>query len=143
MCASAVSVQLCKEASVAKTTKMNLEVVKPNVAAALEAIRSKKSREQVKIERLLPFVPVIKEALESGWKWSPIVTLIRESGGPSLSKKEAETLYARIKDQCPPDDNGEAGEGVLVPANIGPSGAPTTNAPDADSKADDPTAMNS
>ncbi|RQT30490.1 hypothetical protein DF036_24230 [Burkholderia contaminans] len=99
---------------------MNLEAVKPNVAAALQAIRSKKSREEVKIERLLPFVPVIKEALESGWKWSPIVTLIRESGGPSLSKKDAEALYEQIKDQCLPDDNGEAGENVPLPVNTPP-----------------------
>ncbi|CAJ9727365.1 Uncharacterised protein [Burkholderia pseudomallei] len=127
----------------AKTTKTNLETVKPNVAAALEAIRSKKSREQIKVERLLPFVPVINEALESGWKWSPIVTLIRESGGPSLSKKEVETLYAQIKAQCLPDGHGEAGEAVLVSVNIDPPGAPTTNAPDADSKADDLRSINS
>lgn len=98
----------------AKTTKTNLENVKPNVAGALEAIRSKKSREQVKVERLLPFVPAINAALENGWKWSPIVTLIRENGGPSLSKQEAETLYEQIKDQYVPDDDGEAGEGVPV-----------------------------
>jgi len=117
---------------VAKTTKTSLEIVKPNVAAALETIRSKKSREQVKIERLLPFVQVIEEALKSGWKWSPIVTLIRETGGPSLSKKEAETLYAQVKDRCLPHDNGEAGEGAPVPVNIVPQGPSTTNAVDTD-----------
>jgi 2-oxoglutarate dehydrogenase complex dehydrogenase (E1) component-like enzyme len=93
------SVRRHKEANVAKATKTSLEIVKPNVAAALEAIRSKKSREQVKIERLLPFVPVIEEALKSNWKWSPIVTLIRENNGPSLSKQEAENLYEQIKSQ--------------------------------------------
>ena len=110
----------------AKNSKIILEAVKPNVAGALEAIRSKKSREQVKIERLLPFVPVITEALDNGWKWSPIVTLIRKSGGPSLSKKDAEDLYAQIKDQCLPGDNGEAGECVPVPLNIVPLSASTT-----------------
>lgn len=96
----------------AKTTKTNLETVKPNVAGALEAIRSKKLREQIKADRLRPFVPVIKEALNSGWKWSPIVTLIRENGGPALSKKKAEALYQLIKGQCLPDANGKAGEGA-------------------------------
>ena len=107
--------------------KNTMEIAKPNVAAALEAIRSKKSRGQVKIERLLPFVPVIKEALESGWKWSPIVTLIRKSGGPSLSKKDAEALYEQITDRCLPDDNGEAGENVPLPVNTPPR-APQTGA---------------
>jgi hypothetical protein len=102
---------------VAKTTKMSLETVKLDVAGALEAIRSKKSREQIKAERLLPFVPVIKVALDKGWKWSPIVTLIRKSGGPSLSKKDAEDLYEQIKDQCVPDDNCEAGADVPPSAN--------------------------
>lgn len=104
----------------AKNSKTSPEAVKPNVAAALKAIRSKKSRGQVKIERLLPFVPVINEALESGWKWSPIVTLIRENGGPSLSKKEAEALYDQIKDQGSPDDSGEAGEVEPPPVNTPP-----------------------
>lgn len=96
----------------AKTTKTNLETVKPNVAAALEAIRSKKSREQIELERLKPFVPVINEALKSGWKWSPIVTLIRENGGPALSKKKTEALYQHIKSQCLSDANDGAGEGA-------------------------------
>lgn len=111
----------------AKTTKTPLETVKPDVAGALETIRLKKSREQVKIERLLPFVPVINEALENGWKWSPIVTLIRKSGGPSLSKKDAEALYEQIKDQCLPDDNGDTGEHVPLPVNTPPH-APQTSA---------------
>ncbi|KVN17521.1 MULTISPECIES: hypothetical protein [unclassified Burkholderia] len=92
--------------------KDTLDIAKPNVAGALSAIRSKKSREQIKLERLKPFVPVINEALKSGWKWSPIVTLIRENGGPVLSKKKAETLYQLIKSQCLPDANGKAGEGA-------------------------------
>lgn len=111
----------------AKTTKTPLETVKPDVAGALEAIRLKKSREQVKIERLLPFVPVINEALESGWKWSPIVTLIRKSGGPSLSKKDAEALYEQIKDQGLPDDDRRAGEDELPSENIVPN-APQSGA---------------
>ncbi|KVE72452.1 hypothetical protein WI98_01065 [Burkholderia vietnamiensis] len=82
------------------------------MAGALSVIRSTKSRERIKLECLKPFVPVIKEALKSGWKWSPIVTLIRENNGPALSKKKAETLYQLLKGQCLPDANGEAGEGA-------------------------------
>ncbi len=100
----------------ATVTMTSLETVKPNVAAALEAIRSKKSREQVKIEHLLPFVPVIEAALDNGWKWSPIVTLIRKSGGPSLSKKDAESLYEQIKDQRLPGNDDEAGKDEPVPS---------------------------
>jgi len=111
----------------AKIAKTSLEIVKPNVAAALEAIRSKKSREQMKAERLLPFVPVIKAALDNNWKWSPIVTLIRKSGGPSLSKKDAESLYERIKDQRLPGSEDEAGEDEPVPVNT-PQNAPQVGA---------------
>jgi len=78
---------------------MKQEKVTPDVAGALQAIRSKKSPEQVKAERLLPFLEVIDEALAHGWKWSPILTLIRERGGPSLTRGEAERLYAQIKQQ--------------------------------------------
>lgn len=78
---------------------MNLEQAKPDVAGALQAIRSKKSREQIKLERLSPFLEVIDEALAHGWKWSPILTLIRERGGPSLTRGEAERLYAQLKQQ--------------------------------------------
>jgi hypothetical protein len=98
------------------------------VAGALEAIRSKKSREQIKIERLLPFVPVINEALDNGWKWSPIVTLIRKSGGPSLSKKDAETLYEQIKHQRLPGNADGAAEDAPVSVNTPP------NAPQAGAK---------
>ncbi|AIP59859.1 hypothetical protein [Burkholderia pseudomallei] len=97
--------------------KNTLDITKPDVAGALSVVRSKKSREQIKIERLKPFVPVINEALKSGWKWSPIVVLIRQRGGPSLSKKEAENLYEQIKDQCVSDDNAKAGEGVPPSVN--------------------------
>ncbi|CAJ2791895.1 hypothetical protein ACRUKS_01625 [Burkholderia pseudomallei] len=97
--------------------KNTADIAKPDVAGALSVVRSKKSREQIKIERLTPFVPVIKEALKIGWKWSPIVVLIRQRGGPSLSKKEAEKLFEQIKDQCLSDDNAKAGEGVQPSVN--------------------------
>ncbi len=77
-----------------------LERANPDVAGALQAIRARKSPEQIKAERLLPFIPVIDEALALGWKWSPIVRLIRESGGSSLTKAEAEALYVQIKRQA-------------------------------------------
>lgn len=99
----------------AKTTKMNLENVKPDVAGALQVIRAKKSREQIKTERFLPFVDVIDAALAADWSWSAIVKLIREKGGPSLTKKDAEALYAQIK------GNAETGEGVTAPVNTPPN----------------------
>jgi len=77
-----------------------------DVDGALQAIRSKKSPEQVKAERLLPFLEVIDEALAHGWKWSPILTLIRERGGPSLTRGEAERLYAQLKQQSGNADGG-------------------------------------
>ncbi|HDR9192140.1 hypothetical protein [Burkholderia vietnamiensis] len=104
--------------------KNTMEIAKPNVAAALEAIRSKKSREQVKIERLLPFVPVIDEALKSNWKWSPIIALIRQSGGPSLSTKVAQLLYEQIKAQHSPGDNDEGREGAPPSMNPPPHRPP-------------------
>jgi len=76
---------------------MKFENRKPDVAGALQAIRAKKSPEQVKAERLLPFLEVIDEALAHGWKWSPILTLIRERGGPSLTRGEAQRLHAQLK----------------------------------------------
>jgi len=79
---------------------------KPDVVGALQAIRSKKSREQLKLERLLPFLEVIDEALAHGWKWSPILTLIRERGGPSLTRGEAERLYTQLKQQSGNADGG-------------------------------------
>lgn len=85
---------------------MKFENRKPDVAGALQAIRSKKSPEQVKAERLLPFLEVIDEALARGWKWSPILTLIRERGGPSLTRREAERLYAQLKQQSGNADGG-------------------------------------
>lgn len=81
----------------AKVQLPSVKNVQPDVAGALEEIRSKKSREQIKVERFRPFVPVIKAALECGWKWSPILRLIRERSGPSLTKKEAEELYKANK----------------------------------------------
>lgn len=82
------------------------EKVKPDVAGALQTIRSKKSREQIKLERLEPFIEVIDEALAQGWKWSPILTLIRERGGPSLTRGEAERLYAQLRQQSGNADGG-------------------------------------
>ncbi|WP_144154961.1 hypothetical protein [Paraburkholderia sp. BCC1885] len=99
----------------AKTTKTNLETVKLDVAGALHAVNSKKSRKQVKTERLLSFVQVIDAALAVDWSWSAIVKLIREHGGPSLTKKDAEALYAQIK------GNAETGEGVTAPVNTHPN----------------------
>lgn len=84
--------------------KTRVENNVPDVAGALQTIRTKKSREQIKAERLMPFVPVIDEALAVGWKWSPIVMLIRESGGPSLTNADARALYAQIKSKGGPDD---------------------------------------
>lgn len=95
-------------------TKIRTEITKPDVAGALQVIRAKKSREQIKAERLLPFVPVIDEALAVGWKWSPIVVLIRESGGPSMTKADAQALHAQIKGQLSPDDETKVGEDVYV-----------------------------
>lgn len=81
----------------AKSTKSRSENGTADVAGALRTIRSKQSREQIRIERLRPFIPVIDEALANGWSWSPILTLIRQHGGPSLTKKDAEDLYRKSK----------------------------------------------
>lgn len=94
--------------------KTRVESNAPDVAGALQIIRTKKTREQIKVERLLPFVPVIEEALAASWKWSPIATLIRESGGPSLTKVEAEALYAQIKGKGGPDNGTGISDNVPI-----------------------------
>ncbi|WP_131753364.1 hypothetical protein [Burkholderia vietnamiensis] len=93
----------------AKNQATKRDKPKLDVDGALQVILSKKSREQVKAERLLPFIGVIDEALAHGWKWSPIVTLIRESGGPSLTKGQAEVLYAELKGRVV-DNSSELGQ---------------------------------
>lgn len=80
----------------------------PDVDGALAEVRSKKSREQVKAERFVPFVPVVEAALRQHWKWSPILQLIRKRGGPSLTKAEAERLYEASK---PSQMSGQFGVG--------------------------------
>lgn len=97
--------------------KTRVESNAPDVAGALQIIRTKKTREQIKVERLLPFVPVIEEALTASWKWSPIAALIRESGGPSLTKVEAEALYAQIKGKRGPDDGTDISDNVPIGAS--------------------------
>ncbi|RDU98295.1 hypothetical protein [Trinickia dinghuensis] len=77
----------------------NLEIAKPDVAGAMLAVRGKKSRAQIKAERFGPFVDVVDIALAENWSWSAIVTLIRKHDGPSVTKKEAEELYALLKIQ--------------------------------------------
>ncbi|MFP6557771.1 hypothetical protein WJ542_05450 [Paraburkholderia sp. B3] len=100
---------------------MKSEKRTPDVVGALQAIRLKKSREQIKSARLHPFVPVIDEALAHGWKWSPIVTLIRESGGPCLTKREAELLYAELKEQVVRNGSGnDYDKPIDQPANSMP-----------------------
>ncbi|WP_233827722.1 hypothetical protein [Paraburkholderia sp. ZP32-5] len=81
----------------AKSTKSRSENSAPDVEGALKAIHSKQSREQIRIERLRPFMRVIDEALKKEWSWSAILALIREHGGPSFTKKEAEYLRGKIK----------------------------------------------
>jgi hypothetical protein len=78
------------------------ENVKPDVTAALQAVHAKKSREQIRTERFRPFVHVIDAALAADWSWSAIVKLIREHDGPSLTKIEAEALYAQSQNQRVP-----------------------------------------
>lgn len=102
----------------AKTPKTNLETVKLDVAGALHAVHAKKSRKQVKTERLSPFVQVIDAALAVDWSWSAIVKLIREHGGPSLTKKEAEELYAQLKSSRVPPT---AAEPIMKDAPAGKS----------------------
>lgn len=98
--------------------KTRIERGVPDVAGALQAIRTKKTREQIKMERLLPFVPVIEEALNAGWMWSPIAALIRKSGGPSLTKREIDGLYAQIKTKDGLDNSEKISGGVPTVESI-------------------------
>jgi hypothetical protein len=96
------------------------EKTKPDVAGALQKIRAKKSPEQIKTERFLPFIPAITEALSNGWSWSSILTLIRDHGGPSLTKREAEDLYEKCKLQSlPSEETGEPSQGMSVDKSAG------------------------
>jgi hypothetical protein len=106
--------------------KVTYETVKPNVAGALQSVRAKKSREQIKVERFRPFVHVIDAALAANWSWSAIVKLIREHGGPSLTKIEAEALYAQLKDQYAPNNDSEVGKGVPADESANASQAGVT-----------------
>lgn len=98
----------------AKTQPTARERVQLDVAGALQTLRAKKSREQIKIERFLPFVAVIDEALLAAWSWSAIIKLIREHGGPTLTKKEAEDLYAQLRSKSALDRSTETGEEGLA-----------------------------
>ncbi|MDR5855506.1 hypothetical protein P9239_06300 [Caballeronia sp. LZ062] len=103
------------------------ESAKPDVAGAMQAVRAKKSRAQIKAERFQPFVEVIDMALAENWSWSAIVTLIRKHDGPSVTKKEAEELYTQLKSQRMPPT---AAELIMKDVLAGKA----TNAPHADAK---------